>query len=412
MTRAVLLTAIRVVLAVAASAFAGQLAIRHATAIDLALPFLCALVAVAGMFTHRSLLLAVPALVVIENVILDEHVRILVIGAAMAGVLGIAVATTRGASSAARPVDVEEMIVERMRGVALAVAALLLLRWIPLENVRLVRELLILAFAAAIVELLGRTPLAIAVAVLTGLVTPAFPLRTFALPLGVVIVALIVALTRRGIPHRVSSRAEREARSRGTPFRNTSVVQRQGVPRLAPLARDGTPDEPLRLAWPSAVAVAFVALFFPWSGVVARALPYFLRPLVPERPRLTLNYAISPGGAMRIDVPPDARALIVSGANVAHLERGTLVGRIEPGGFDIRIGDVADWGYMRRDQFYDAQNPLPRNHAGRLREWGYTAWVDGAGRLPLPPYARTIVVSAPTSLPPGATLQVEAFELR
>ncbi|HET8797038.1 MAG TPA: hypothetical protein VFO89_05105 [Thermoanaerobaculia bacterium] len=370
MTNGVRLAAIRGVLAVAASAYAGHLAIRHATAIDLALPFLCALIAVAACVSRGSLLLGVSLLVVIENVIPDEHVRILLFGAVMAGVFGIAVATSGGERFESRT-DEAIAAVERIRGAALAVAALLLLRWIPFDNVRLVRELLILAFAAALVEILGRTPLAIAVAVVTGLVTPAFPLRTFALPFGVVIVALIVA--------RILARFEKK---------------------------------PLRLAWPSAVAVAFVVLFFPWSGVVARALPYFLRPLVPERPRLTLNYAIAPGGAMRIDVPPNARALIVSGANVAHLRRGTLIGHIAPGGFDIRIGDIADWGYMRRDHFYDARNPLPHNVAGRLREWGYAAWVDGAGRLPLPPYARTIVVSAPKSLPPGATLQVEAFELR
>jgi hypothetical protein len=392
MTNGVRLAAIRGVLAVAASAYAGHLAVRHATAIDLALPFLGALIAVAACVSRGSLLLGVPLLVVVENVIPDEHVRILLLGAVMAGVFGIAVATSRGAHLETRPAEptvADIAAVDRIRGVALTVAALLLLRWIPFGNVRLVRELLILAFAAAIVEILGRTPLAIAVAVVTGLVTPAFPLRTFALPFGVVIVALIVA--------RIIARFKKK---------------------------------PWRLAWPSAVAVAFVALFFPWSGVVARALPYFLRPLVPERPRLTLNYAIAPGGAMRIDVPPRARALIVSGANVAHLEGGTLLGRIAPGGFDtriapggfdtriapggfdIRIGDVADWGYMRRDSFYDARNPLPRNVAGRLREWGYAAWVDGAGRLPLPPYARTIDVSVPKSLPPGATLQVEAFELR
>jgi hypothetical protein len=86
------------------------------------------------------------------------------------------------------------------------------------------------------------------------------------------------------------------------------------------------------------------------------------------------------------------------------------LGRIEPGGRIVRIGDAADWGYMRREQFYGARNPLPRDAAGKIRGYGYAAWVDGAGRIPLPPNARTIRVTADASLPADAALQVESFE--
>ncbi len=128
--------------------------------------------------------------------------------------------------------------------------------------------------------------------------------------------------------------------------------------------------------------------------------------------RVTINYAIPPGASRRLDVPPEAASLIVSGANVAHLRRGALLGRIEPGGLAIRVGDAADWGYMRRDHFYDARNPMPRDVAGKVRDWGYAAWIDGAGRIPLPAGARTITITGAATLPANAALQVEAFELR
>jgi hypothetical protein len=84
---------------------------------------------------------------------------------------------------------------------------------------------------------------------------------------------------------------------------------------------------------------------------------------------------------------------------------------IEPGSIPIRIGDGADWGYTRRDFFYGAHNPLPRVTAGKLRGYGYVAWIDGAGLVTLPK-ATTIRVTADASLPANASLQVEGFALR
>jgi hypothetical protein len=177
-----------------------------------------------------------------------------------------------------------------------------------------------------------------------------------------------------------------------------SVLARAfGMPRLA-------------LVWPSSVVLAFVMLFFAWSGIVARAFPYFLRPATPEAHRTVWREALPPSRSATYEVPDGARAIVVSGANVAHLRRGTLVGRIEPGGIDVRIGDVADWGYMRRDQIYDARNPLPSVSAGKIRDYGYASWVDGAGRVLLPRGARVIRVTAAADLPANASLQVEGFE--
>ena len=151
-------------------------------------------------------------------------------------------------------------------------------------------------------------------------------------------------------------------------------------------------------------------LFFAWSGIVARAFPYFLRRTAPAQLRAEIRQALPPNGSESYDVPGGARSLVVSAANVAHLRRGAILGRIEPGGIDIRIGDAADWGYLRRDAWHKAHNPLPHDPAGQVRDYGYAAWVDGAGRVALPKNAHRIRVTADAALPASAALQVEGFE--
>lgn len=245
----------------------------------------------------------------------------------------------------------------------LALAAIFLFRWIPFSDVHLGRELFLLVIATLIVLVLDRTPFAIALAVITVLITPAIPLRTLLLPLAVLFIAVLAKIF--------------------------------GMPKL-------------KLAWPSTIAFAFVMLFFAWSGVVARAFPYFLQRARPEIPRFTIAEALPAGGSLIRDVPPGAKWLVVSGANVARMPRGTRLGTVDSR--PIRIGDAADWGSLRRAYFYGTRNPLPRDPAGKLRDYGYSAWVDGAGRVPLPANARTVRVVADSALPPGALLQVEGFE--
>jgi hypothetical protein len=246
----------------------------------------------------------------------------------------------------------------------MTLGAIVLLRWIPFSEVHLGREILLMAIAVAIVLVLGRTPFAVAVAIVAALLTPAVPMRTLLLPIAVLFVAILARVF--------------------------------GMPRLT-------------LRWPSTIAIAFAMLFFAWSGVVARAFPYFLRRAEPEKPRYVVNQALAANVSLTLDVPEHATSLIVSGANVARMPRGTPLGTIEPGGRIVRIGDAADWGYLRREHFYGAHNPLPREPVGKLRGYGYTAWIDGAGRVPLP-HAGTIRVTADASLPPGASIQVEGFE--
>jgi hypothetical protein len=247
----------------------------------------------------------------------------------------------------------------------LVIACVLLLRWIPRPD-HIACEVALLALAVAITYVLGRTPFAVAAGVLAALVTPAVPLRTLALPLLVLLVAAVARL--------------------------------MGMPRL-------------RLALPSAIALAFALVFFAWSGIVARAFPYFLKTPHPLGEKYTVNAALAASQSATLYVPDDARALIVSGANVPRLRRGAKLGVIEPGHLAVRIGDAADWGYLRRDAFYGSRNPLPRDPAGKIREYGYAAWIDGAGRVPLPRGARVIRVIADAALPANASLQVEGFEI-
>ena len=342
---------LRWIAAATLSAYASHLAVHHATPIDAALPLLALAVTFLARLTYPALMLGVPVLIVAEIAVPDETTRLIAFGAVMAATAAIATAANR------QPPTATPFI---------AMTAVIVLRWLPLHDLLWGRELLLLIPTAAIVIVLGRTPFAVAVAVITALVTPAIPMRTLWVPAAVLL-------------------AGAAARTLGMPA--------------------------LRLTWPSAVLVGFVMLFFAWSGIVARAFPYFLRQPAPKRERWTIAHALPASESRTYEVPHNAQALILSGANVAHFRRGAVLGRIEPGGITVRIDDAADWGYLRRDAWHHAHNPLPRVSVGTIREYGYSAWVDGAGRVPLPPGARTIRVTADARLPEGASLQVEGFEL-
>ena len=357
---------LRWIAAAALSAYACHLAVQHTTPIDLALPLLAIAVTLLARLAYPALMLGVPLLIVTEIALPDEGVRLLAMGAVVASAFALA----SGAPPPRRPAARGDEDVARSAGgdagaPLVVIAAIVLLRWIPLRDVLVWRELFLLAIAVAIVFVLGRTPFAVAVAVIVALITPAIPLRTLIVPL----LALGAAALARTF----------------------------GMPAL-------------RLALPSAIVIAFAMLFFAWSGVVARAFPYFLRTPVEAKPRTMIVQALKPNQSITYSVPDGARSLILSGANVAAMRRGAIVGSIEPGHIAVRIGDVADWGYLRREGFHRAHNPLPRDVAGKLRGYGYAAWVDGAGRIALPRGARAIRVTADASLPPDASLQVEGFE--
>lgn len=332
-------------LAAAAALFAVA---PQATPIDRALPFVGLVVALIALLADRwtpAILAALPLLAVAAVAIGDESQRLLAYGV----IAGLAFAATLLLCETEGELD-------RPRAAAIVVAALLLLRWIPPTHV--VRELLVMLGALAIVWAGGGRAIVVAVAIGAALVTPAIPLRTAALPF---LVAAIVLFVKPRVP---------------------AIV--------------------------GATLVALMLAFFPWSGVLARGMS--LLRVIPraERPRHGVHIALAPGQSTTLDVPYNLHWLVLSASNASRLKRGTLLGHLE--NRPIRIGDVADWGAMRREHFYASRNPLPADPAGKLRAYGYEAWIDLAGRVPLPANARKITVRAESGLHEDVRLQIEAFE--
>lgn len=353
------LAVIRWAAAAAVSAWAAALIVRHPTPIDGALPLIAIVMTVVAAVTHPAVQLSVPLLLMGEIVFPDEPLRLLWFGAVLAVSFAAAVQWSAGDPAGIRSRS-------RVAPLMITIAAIVLLRWIPFEPVMFGREIFILAVAAATVVILGSTPLAIAVAVWAALFTPAVPLRTLIVPVGVLML----------------SAAARTLKS-----------------------------EPWRVALPTvaAAALALPLTFFAWSGAFARALPVMLRGGPPRLERVPVRIALAAGQSAQVEVPRDGRGVILSGANVPKLRRGTIVGTVEPGRIVVRIGDVADWGALRRDHYYASRNPLPRRPGGILRGYGQTAWIDASGRIAV--RSGTVVVTADRNLPPGASLQIDAIEL-
>jgi hypothetical protein len=174
---------------------------------------------------------------------------------------------------------------------------------------------------------------------------------------------------------------------------------------IGAMSRAGSPA--LQLA---TFLLALPLTFFAWSGAFARALPIMLRGGPPRLERVPVRIALAAGQSTDVDLPPGARGLILSGANVPRLERGAVLGTIEPGHIVVRIGDVADWGSLRRDHYYASRNPLPRRPGGLVRGYGQTAWIDASGRIAVKP--GRVIVTADPKLPPQASLQIDAIEMR
>jgi hypothetical protein len=293
--------------------------------------------------------MAIPLLLAGEVAIADERMRLLCFGVILAFAFGGAVLR----------------LTHRFSSFVVAASAIVILRWIPFGDVLPGRELVLMGVALAIVAVLRATPLAIAVAVLAALFTPAVPLRTLAFPIAILIGAAILRTFRM------------------------RAVQGHAI---------------------AAVLIALPLLFFAWSGAFARSLPLMLRGVPSDEWRYPVRMALRAGQSVELDVPDGARWIVLSGANIPRLKAGTVLGQIAPGGPTVRMGDLADWGAFRREHYYAARNRLPRNAAGLLRGYGQTAWVDGAGRLKLPAGVRRIVVTADRGIPPEARLQIDAFE--
>ena len=88
------------------------------------------------------------------------------------------------------------------------------------------------------------------------------------------------------------------------------------------------------------------------------------------------------------------------------------MGTVEADGMrrDIRIGDIADFGYTRREQFFRSRNSAPKRPIDDIKDYGQSAWLHTAGLISIsaPKAFQSIRVSAARDLPPGARLQIEA----
>jgi hypothetical protein len=133
--------------------------------------------------------------------------------------------------------------------------------------------------------------------------------------------------------------------------------------------------------------------------------------------------ALESSQSVDVDLTPDVRQVVlrISGANMPRMRPGRVVGEIDAvdgAGKQIRrvlrIGDVADWGFMRREQFFFSKNVPPRNGSGDLRGYGNQSYLYGAGRIPIRFNGRpaSLRVVAANDLPAGAKLQVETVEYR
>ena len=333
----------------ALSGWAASMAVHHSTPVDAALPLLAIVMTGVAALTRPAFQVAVPLLIAAEWLFPDEHTRLIAFGL----ILGVTLAAAMLAERS-----------DRLPAAAITAGAIVILRWIPLSEVQWFREVVLIALAVAIVAAFRWTRLGILIAVLTALITPAIPLRTLVIPVVLLIVAGVLWLVR--------------------------------FPKI-------------ELAVPSAFAIAVTMTFFAWSGAFARALPLLLRAQTEAPPRETLNMALRAHESVTVEIPQSGRALLVSGANVARLRKGTVVGRVEPGGRVLRIGDVADWGAFRREQSWRSRNPLPKTAAGVLRGYGQNAWFDGAARIALQP--GTYRITADGKLAAEARLQLDAIEM-
>ena len=340
---------IAAIIAAVVSAYAAAVVAQYATPFDRALPLIAVIVAIVAAFSYPAIQVAVPLLIGGEIVIADERLRLLWFGV----VIGVAFA-------AATLCHVED---RRPRLSIVAVGAIILLRWIPLQNIVIWRELLLIAIALLILAALRWTAFGVALAVAAALFTPLIPLRTIGFPIAVLIVVAIL-------------------RAFDLPVMRFDVA--------------------------ASLSLALMLTFFAWSGVLARATSFAIRGLPSVTPREPVRMALAPGQSVSLDVPSNATAVILSGANISRLRPGTIAGSIN--NVPIPIGDVADWGFLRREHFYGSRNRVPNDPAGQLREYGQDAWIDGAARFPIRKGA-LLHIRADPDLPAHARLQIDAFEL-
>jgi hypothetical protein len=367
------------------------------TPIDVHLPLVIALVLICawtarGTRWAAAIQCAVPLLIVAMMTLADERTRLLAYGVIVALAYGAAVIC---AMERRRPAGWLGGVTPP--GIALTVVGIVLLRWIPLHDVRIVRELVVLAGSLTLLFAMprrrdaggpaGGTP-AFLIAVLA--VAVATPVRAGMMTFLPFALALLV-LVLRGLGDSASARARNLASLAVAAvlllcacFARYSLAPVYVAAAIVFLVSLIDRIRPLSYA----AAIAIFALW-PWSGIVARALPIARNYAPPAGEVQPVSRTLAAGESLPIAVPAHVREVVVTtyGGYIERLRSGHVIGAIEATDQrgrvivrPIRIGDSADFGFMRREQFFASRNPLPRFSPGEIRDYGANAWVVGAGR--------------------------------
>ncbi|HEV7574072.1 MAG TPA: hypothetical protein VGQ21_21460 [Thermoanaerobaculia bacterium] len=389
------------------------------TPIDAHLPLVIALVlacawAARGTRWPAIIQCAVPLLIAAMMTIADERTRLMAYGIIVAAAFAVAAAASAHETERWRLAGWPGGVSPPM--VVLAIIGVVLLRWIPLGDVHVVKELIVVIGSLALLfairrrdaaEPAGGTPALLGVLVLAA-VTPIPPGKMALLPLTV---AVLVFVTRR-VPQ-VAIAAFFLICAFFARYSLATVYIAVAIVFLMPMLNRVKP-----LIY--AASVAIFALW-PWSGIIARALPIVRNYEAAGGDVRPVGVALASSEASAIDVLPHVRHAVVSmsGGQMARLRGGRVVGTIEATDArgrmttrPITIGDVADFGFARREQFFASRNPLPRFSPGEIRGYGANAWVWGGGRTAISSAAemKTLRVVAAPNLPHDAHLQIDSVE--
>lgn len=453
---------------------------RPLTPFDAALPIVAAALLLFSWIARvQSLEVAPIALLVVAIAFANDAARLIAYGAIISIVFAAAVLSA-----------LREGTFDRRDAISLAIAAMAILRLIPLEGRRALVELVVFGGIAALLlasSFRERVPLAAFGGILiVALLTPADPPRAALLPLlltaccwflrGGGVLALAAALPlailggRWALPIALAAIAMRLLEERGAP-RSIRWLFAAGLVALGAFVRPSIAILYLasgvvlsvnrndsRLPGAALLGYACAAtLLIGWSGALIPGFPVPITPLqlalaggllllmlIPDgrlvaipaavlfvvaissfEPRLPerhpVEVSLAAGEPLEIPIRHVRGVdLVISGANISELPRGSALGTIEVltehgGGFrrDVRVGDVADWGAFREGHRFRTRNPLPQSIAA-IHGSGVNAYPSGAGVLHLstPEKIALIRVTADRSLPPNARLQVESFEER
>ncbi len=410
------------------------------TPIDAHLPLVIVLVLVCAWVVRgtgwaAAVQCAVPLLIVVMMTIPDERTRLFAYGVIVAVAFAIATAATErwrpaGWIGGACP---ERSGRVPPPNVILAIVGIVLLRWIPIRDVHVVKELIVLGGSLVLLFAIrrqrdpsaplragaaepaggplrlrsGHAPALLAV-LAVAVVTPISPGKMAFFPLAV---AVLVFVTRK-VPQ-LAVAAVLLVCAYFARYSLATIYIAAAIAFLIPLLERVRP-----LTYAAAVVVFAL---WPWSGIIARALPLVRNYEPPGGDVRKVASALAPSESLTIAVPPHVRHAVVtmSGGQMARLRPEHVAGTIEATDTRgrmttrvIRIGDVADFGFMRREQFFASRNPLPRFLTSEIRGYGASAWLWGGGRTAIASagdLASLRVIAAP-GLPRQAHLQIDSVE--